>query len=281
MPLEEQTIVVMGFGTAGIGIANLLLQLMRDKGIPEAKARSRIYAIGRYGLVVENGNGVRAEQLPYARTAEEIGGWGLPAGDIALLEVVRNAKPTVLIGVSGQAGTFTEAAVREMAKHVERPILFPLSNPVSCSEAHPQDLLDWTEGRALIGTGSPFPAVSYGGKTVAIDQTNNSYIFPGLALGIIASKARRVTDAMILAAAKELARLVPTATNKEASLLPSLSDSRKLSRSIALAVGRQAIEDGLAQIAGEDCLEGEVEANIWEPVYVPYERKRLKMNGGE
>ena len=273
VPLEEQTIVVVGFGTAGIGIANLLLQLMRDEGIAEAKARSRIYAIGRYGLIVENGNGVRPEQLPYARKEEEIRGWGLPAGDIALLDVVRNAKPTVLIGVSGQAGAFTEAAIREMARHADRPILFPLSNPVSCSEANPQDLLDWTEGRALIGTGSPFPTVSYGGKIVPIDQTNNSYIFPGLALGIIASKARRVTDTMILAAAKELARLVPTATNKQASLLPSLSDSRQLSRAIALAVGRQAIQDGQAQIAGEDDLEREVQANVWEPVYVSYERK--------
>jgi malate dehydrogenase (oxaloacetate-decarboxylating) len=249
------------------------LQLMWDKGISEEKARSRIYAIGRYGLIVENGNGVRGEQLPYARTEEEIRGWGLPAGEIGLLDVVCNAKPTVLIGVSGQAGAFTEAAVREMARDTTRPILFPLSNPVSCSEANPQDLLDWTEGRALIGTGSPFPAVSYGGKVVAIDQTNNSYIFPGLALGIIASKARRVTDTMILAAAKELAKLVPTATNKQASLLPSLSDSRQLSRSIALAVGRQAIEDGQAQISSEDELEREVQANIWEPVYVPYERK--------
>jgi malate dehydrogenase (oxaloacetate-decarboxylating) len=273
VPLEEQTIVVMGFGTAGIGIANLLLQLMRDKGIPEAQVRNRIYAIGRYGLIVENGNGVRPEQLPYARKEEEIRGWGLPVGEIALLDVVRNAKPTVLIGVSGQAGTFTEAAVREMARHVDRPILFPLSNPVSCSEANPQDLLDWTEGRALIGTGSPFPPVSYGRKNVPIDQTNNSYIFPGLALGIIASKARRVTDTMILAAAKELARLVPTATNKQASLLPSLSDSRQLSRSIAMAVGRQAILDGQAQVADEEELEREVQANIWEPIYVPYERK--------
>jgi malate dehydrogenase (oxaloacetate-decarboxylating) len=159
-----------------------------------------------------------------------------------------------------------------MARHTDRPVIFPLSNPVSCSEANPQDLLDWTEGRALIGTGSPFPKVSFGGKNVPIDQTNNSYIFPGLALGIIASKAKRVTDTMILAAAKELARLVPTQTNKQASLLPSLSDSRQLSRSIAQAVGRQAIQDGQAQVADEESLELELQANIWDPVYVPYQR---------
>jgi malate dehydrogenase (oxaloacetate-decarboxylating) len=273
VPLEQQKIVVLGFGTAGIGIANLLLQLMWYKGIPEADARGRIYAIGRYGLVVENGKGARPEQLPYARKEHEVLGWGGTDGEIALEDVIRNAKPTVLIGVSGQPGAFTEEAVREMAKHADRPILFPLSNPVSCSEATPQDLLNWTDGRALIGTGSPFPTASFGGKTVLIDQTNNSYIFPGLALGIIASKARRVTDTMIMAAAKELARLVPTATNKQASLLPSLSDSRQLSRSIAQAVGRRAIQDGQAQVADEDRLERELQANIWEPVYVPYQRQ--------
>ena len=273
VPLEEQKIVVLGFGTAGIGIANLLLQLMQDKGIPESDARNRIYAIGRYGLVVENGKGVRPEQFPYARKQQEVRDWRQGDGEIPLLDVMRNAKPTVLIGVSGQLGAFTEPAIREMAKHAVRPIIFPLSNPVSCCEANPQDLLNWTEGRALIGTGSPFPAVSFDGKNVPIDQTNNSYIFPGLALGIIASKARRVTDAMVLAAAKELARLAPTLEDKHASLLPSLSDSRQLSRSIAQAVGRQAIQDGQAQMADNDSLELEIQANIWEPVYVPYQRE--------
>jgi malate dehydrogenase (oxaloacetate-decarboxylating) len=273
VPLEQQKIVVMGFGTAGIGITNLLLQLMLDKGISETDARARIYAIGRYGLVTENGNGVRPEQLPYARKQEEVRDWAQPGAEIALEDVVRNAKPTALIGVSGQKGAFTESAIREMAKHADRPIVFPLSNPVSCSEATPQDLLNWTDGRALIGTGSPFGPVSFAGKNVPIDQTNNSYIFPGLALGIIASKAKQVTDTMIMAAAKELARLVPTRADKHASLLPSLSDSRQLSRSIALAVGRQAIRDGQAQVAGEDALDRELQANIWEPEYVPYQRK--------
>ena len=180
----------------------------------------------------------------------------------------------MLIGVSGQAGAFTEDAVREMAKNTTRPVIFPLSNPTSRSEATPQDLLDWTEGRALIGTGSPFEPVNLGGKKVHIDQTNNSYIFPGLALGVIASKAKRVTDTMIMAAAKELAGLVPTQEDKQAHLLPSLSESRQLSRSIAQAVGRQAIQDGQAQVGDEASLNRELQGNIWEPVYVPYERKQ-------
>jgi len=272
VPLEQQKIVVVGFGTAGIGIANLLVQLMQDRGIPEEEARHCFYAIDRYGLVTENGKDVRPGQLPYARKEQEVRDWRPPNGEIALLDVMRHAKPSVLIGVSGQMGAFTENAVREMAKNVIRPIIFPLSNPTSSSEATPQDLMDWTEGRALTGTGSPFEPVSLGGKTVHIDQINNSYIFPGLGLGIVASKAKRVTDTMIMAAAKELARLA-TKNGKRASLLPSLSDSREISRSIAQAVGNQAIRDGQAQVASEESLNRQIQANIWEPVYVPYERK--------
>ncbi|MGD0507738.1 MAG: NAD-dependent malic enzyme [Terriglobales bacterium] len=276
VPLEEQKIVVLGFGTAGIGITTLLAQFMQEEGVWEQEARKRFYALDLHGLVTENGKDVRPEQLPYARKEREVQGWRQPNRDITLLDVIRHAKPTVLIGVSGQAGAFTEEAVREMAKNISRPIIFPLSNPTARSEATPQDLLDWTEGRALIGTGSPFEPVTIWGKKVRIDQTNNSYIFPGLALGIIASRAKRVTDTMVMAAAKELVRLVPTQKDKKASLLPFLSDSRQLSRSIALAVGRQAIQDGQAEVADEDSLDRELQANIWEPVYVPYERKAAR-----
>ena len=271
VPLEQQKIVVLGFGTAGIGIANLLSQLMQDKGLTEQEARKHFYAIDRYGLVTENGKDVRPEQMPYARKEQEVQTWRPPNGEITLLDVIRHAKPSVLIGVSGQAGAFTEPAVREMARNTTRPIIFPLSNPTSRSEATPQDLLNWTEGRTLIGTGSPFEPVNFGGKKIYIDQSNNSYIFPGLALGIVASKAKRVTDTMIMAAAKELARLCPTQKDKQANLLPSFAESRHLSRSIAQAVGRQAIKDGQAQVSGEESLTREIEANIWEPVYVPYE----------
>ncbi|MGA7079234.1 MAG: NAD-dependent malic enzyme [Terriglobales bacterium] len=274
VPLEQQKIVVYGFGTAGIGITNLLMQFIQEKGVSEQAARSCIYAIDRYGLITEHGKEVRPEQLPYARKEEEVRSWRQANGDIALLDVIRHAKPTVLIGVSGQGGAFTEEAVREMAQHTARPVIFPLSNPTPSSEATPQDLVDWTEGRALIGTGSPFEPVRMWGRQVRIDQTNNSYIFPGLALGIVASKARRVTDKMIMAATKELLRLAPTQKDTKASLLPPISESREISRSIAKAVGMQAIQEGQGQVTGEDVLERELQANIWEPVYVPYERIR-------
>jgi malate dehydrogenase (oxaloacetate-decarboxylating) len=270
IPLEQQKIVVVGFGTAGLGITDLLVQFMRDKGLSEEEARGHIYAIDRHGLLTEKSEDVRSEQLPYARKEQEVKAWRQPHGEITLLDVVRQAKPSVLIGVSGQMGAFTEPAVREMAKHVLRPVIFPLSNPTSRSEATPQDLMDWTEGRALIGAGSPFEPVNVGGKKVPIAQTNNSYIFPGLALGIVASKARHVTDTMIKAAAQELVRHSPTQKDKNASLLPPLSQARQLGRLIGQAVGRQAIQDGEAQVADEDDLNRELQANIWEPAYVEW-----------
>src|SRR5271155_1892680 len=261
VPLEQQKIVVVGFGTAGLGITNLMAQFIQDKGLSAEEARTHFYGIDRYGLVTENGKDVRPEQLPYARKEQEVQGWSESNGEITLLDVVRNAKPTVLIGVSGQTGAFTEQAVREMAKHAARPVIFPLSNPTSRSEATPQDLMDWTEGRALIGTGTAFDPVNVAGKKVHIAQTNNSYIFPGLALGIIASKAKRVTDTMVKAAAEELARHLPTAKDKEAGLLPSISEARRLGRLIGRAVGKQAIEDGQAQLSSEADLDRELQAN--------------------
>jgi len=271
VPLEQQKIAMVGFGSAGIGITNLLAQFMQDSGLTEATARDRFYAIDRYGLITEHGRDVRSEQLPYARKEQEVQGWKRPGEEITLLDVVRHAKPSVLIGVSGQPGVFTEEVVREMAKYAERPVIFPLSNPTSRSEATAQDLMDWTAGRALIGTGSPFDPVNVGGEKIAVTQTNNSYIFPGLALGILAAKARRVTDTMVKAAAEELVRHLPTQKDKNASLLPPLADARRLGRLIGQAVGRQAMRDGQAQVASEEELQHQLSANIWEPVYVPYE----------
>jgi malate dehydrogenase (oxaloacetate-decarboxylating) len=264
IPLADQRIVIVGFGSAGLGIANLMAQLMRDQGVENP--RSRFYAIERRGLLTKDMREFRPEQLAYARPTDEVMGGTLE-------DVVRQVHPTVLIGVSGQAGAFTEGAVREMARHTQRPVIFPLSNPTSRSEATAQDLIDWTEGRALVSSGSPFAPVSFEGRTIAINQTNNSYIFPGLALGIIASRAHRVTDTMIMAAAKELTLHVPTRTDPSAPLLPPIAEARPLSRSIAIAVGRQAIREGVAEL-DDDALERAIDANIWEPVYVPYERVR-------
>jgi malate dehydrogenase (oxaloacetate-decarboxylating) len=272
IPLSEQRVVFFGFGGAGLGIAQLICSVMRDAGLSEEAAYRRFYAVDRFGLLVEGVEGVRSEQAPFARPKSDLAGWQLSnPQEIGLLEVVRNAKPTVLIGVSGQAGAFTEEIIRSMAKNTERPVIFPLSNPTSRCEATPQQVLDWTDGRALIGTGSPFGPSQFNGREIHIDQTNNSYIFPGLALGIISSKARQVSDAMIKAAAIALAELAPTRQSKSANLLPPLASIRSVSLAIAKAVGNQAIQDGSADV-DEDQFEQELAGNIWEPVYEPYER---------
>ena len=272
IPLEAQRIVVFGFGSAGVGIANLLVQAMGDAGVTNEEARRRFYAVDQDGLITERTRAVRSEQRPYARGDEEVRGWRSPSGVISLLDVVAHAQPTVLIGVSGQGGAFTEPIVRQMARHAARPVIFPLSNPTSRSEAAPQDLVDWTAGSAIVSTGSPFDPVMRNGQLVRFAQTNNSYIFPGLALGVVASQAGRVTDAMIMAAARALAHLAPTRRDPSASLLPPLYDARQLSRAIAFVVGRQAIQDGHALISDDAQLRDEIEANVWDPVYVPYER---------
>jgi malate dehydrogenase (oxaloacetate-decarboxylating) len=276
-PLEQQRIAVFGFGSAGLGITNLLAQFMEDKGLSPDEARSHFYALDRYGLITEKTRDLRPEQWPYARKEEEVQPWRSASGEIALLDVIRNAKPNVLIGVSGQPGAFTEAAIREMAKYTARPVIFPLSNPTSRSEATAQQLVDWTDGRALIGTGSPFEPVNVAGEKVPVTQTNNSYIFPGLALGILASKAKRVTDSMIKAAAQELVRHLPTLKDKHASLLPPISEARPLGRLIAHAVAKQALKEGQAQVPNQEALNRELEASVWEPEYVPYERNQDRL----
>jgi malate dehydrogenase (oxaloacetate-decarboxylating) len=270
---REQKIGILGFGSAGIGIANLIVKALVDEGLTEAEARGRIYAMGRPGLLVEGAEGIHDEQKEYVRAAHDVTGWDVKdAKKIGLEEVVRNAKITVLIGVAGKAGMFTEDAVRAMAKNVERPIIFPLSNPTSKSEAKPEDLLKWTNGKALIGTGSPFAPVTVEGRTVCIDQTNNSYVFPGLALGIVASRARRVSDAMIMTAAQTLAKLSPVENDPQGSLLPPMAEARRLSRVIAAAVARTAIAEGLSSLQDAE-VESAVAANVWEPRYVRYERE--------
>jgi len=273
IPLREQTIAMFGSGAAGVGIVNLLIAAMKEEGLSEEQARKRIYAFNRYGLLVEGCEGIRPGQGPLVRKKEDVAGWKLTGtGAISLLDVVRNAGVTVLAGVSAQAGAFSEEIVREMASHIERPVIFPLSNPTSVAEATPADLLRWTDGRALVGTGSPFAPVEVNGKMVRIAQINNSYIFPGLALGILVSKARRVTDGMIMAAAKTLASLSPAREDKSAPLLPPIADSRKVGLQVGEAVAKQAIADGVAEGGGEDSLKQRLRAYVWEPVYRHYER---------
>ena len=273
IPLKDQTIAMFGSGSAGVGIINLLIAAMREQGLTEEEARRRIYSFNRHGLMVEGDPELRASQVPLARKREDVASWTVSGpGPISLLDVVRNAKVTVLAGVSAQAGAFTEEVVREMARHTPRPVIVPLSNPTSVAEATPEDLLRWTDGRALVGTGSPSAPVEVNGHQIRISQINNSFIFPGLALGILVSKASRVTDGMMMAAAKGLASLSPTFADSTAPLLPPIGESRKVALVVAEAVARQAIAEGVADVENPLTLAEQLRAYVWEPVYRPYER---------
>ena len=273
LPLKEQTIAMYGSGSAGLGISDLLIAEMKEEGLSEEQARKRIYAFNRHGLLVEGCEGVRPGQENLVHKIADVAGWKLSGtGAISLLDVVRNAKVTILMGVSAQTGAFTEEIVREMANHTERPIIFPLSNPTSKSEATPADLLRWTEGRVLVGTGSPFEPVEVNGKQVRISQVNNSFIFPGLALGILVSRTTRVSDSMIMASAKALASLSPTHADPSAPLLPPIADCRKVSLVVAEAVAKQAMADGTAEKVDDKTLRENLRAYVWDPIYHPYER---------
>jgi len=270
-PLTEQRIALLGAGSAGCGIAALLLQAMVDDGLSPEDARRRFFAVDRGGLLLKGMNNLTTVQCPLAQSRDMIADWSLrKPGEVDLLDVVSNVRPTVLIGVSGQAGVFTEPVIRAMARGVDRPIIFPLSNPTSRCEATPQQLLDWTNGRALIGAGSPFAPVHWDGRTMAIDQINNSYIFPGVGLGLIASKARRVTDGMFMAAARALAELSPCRGDKGEPLLPPVDQLRRVALAIALAVARQAQADGVAEPCSEDEMAERIRARVWAPNYRPY-----------
>ncbi len=271
--LKDHRIAMFGSGSAGVGIANLLVAAMREEGLTEAEAHQRIYAFNRHGLIVEGDPALRASQLPWARSRGDVSGWKLSAeGPISLLDTIRNAGITVLVGTSAQPGTFTEEIARQMAANSQRPVIFPLSNPTSKCEAQPGDLLRWTDGRAIIGTGSPFAPVELGGRTYRIAQVNNSYVFPGLALGILIAQSRRVTDGMMMAAARQLASLSPAAKDSSAALLPPIAESLSISKSIAGAVARQAIAEGVAGIEPTADVEALIEAYVWEPEYLPYEK---------
>ena len=272
-PICDQRIAIVGAGSAGIGIANLLLRVMIDAGLPESEARRRFYAIDRDGLLVEGMPGLLDFQRPFVQSPAAVANWPRVRPEaIELADVVANANPTVLIGVSGQPGIFAENIIRDMASAVARPIIFPLSNPTSRSEATPRDLTAWTEGRAVIGTGSPFPPVVRDGQSFAVDQTNNAYVFPGIGLGVLAVRAKRVTDGMFVAAAKVLAEVSPAALDADASLLPPVSQLRAVAFSVAKAVARQARAEGQCEPFDDRELDRVIARKMWNPVYRPYRR---------
>lgn len=271
--LSEQRIVILGGGAAGIGIAHQLRGAFEHQGKAADDIGRAIAILDSRGLIHEEREGLDEHKKSFAWPVELVHAHGLDAAKLVELEeIIRATKPTMLIGTSGVPGTFTEPMIREMAKHVERPVVFPLSNPTRNSEAHPADLVEWTDGRALIATGSPFDPVQHGDRTIHVSQGNNVYIFPGVGLGALAARATEVTDSMFTAAARDLAGQVSEQDLAAGKLYPPVPQMRQITRSIAIAVAQQAFDDGVAHPDPDARLEDLVDELVWEPAYPTLEK---------
>jgi len=261
---HEQRVVIFGSGTAGIGIADQIRAVMISDGLSEEEATRRFWCVDRQGLLVDDMTDLRDFQQPYAQPRSAVAGWDVQ-GAISLYDVVANAHPTIIVGTSTVSGAFTEQIVREMARHTERPLIFPLSNPTDLIEAVPADLIKWTDGHALIGTGTPWAPVPHQGIDYRIGQANNALVYPGIGLGTVVSRASRVTDAMLLAAAEAIAGLVDV-SRPGAGLLPDVENLRASSATVAVAVATQAAKDGVAQVDLPDPVQA-VQDAMWHPSY--------------
>ncbi len=266
--LSEQRIVSLGGGSAATGICDQAVAAMVEEGTSERDAVRSVWMVDSRGLILEERTDLEPAKRRYARPNGEIAEWMRSGAALPTIEdVVRNVRPTILIGTAAMPGAFHEGLVREMARHCERPIIFPLSNPTSKCEAKPADLMAWTGGKALVATGSPVPAVEWNGDKIPVGQCNNVFIFPGVGLGVIASGARRVSDTMFLAAARALSSRAPIRKNPAAAIYPGVDQARSVSREVAIAVASQAVREGLAEPIPKAELVGRVDAAMWTPRY--------------
>ncbi|WP_257266163.1 NAD-dependent malic enzyme [Endozoicomonas sp. ONNA2] len=264
--IEEMTIAFLGAGSAGCGIAEQLIRLMVGRGLSDEQARRRIFMVDRHGVLNDQMQELRPFQQRLVQSCEELRQWGF-GGNPGLSDVVTHARPDAIIGVSGQPGLFTREVIEKMAENHERPIVFPLSNPISQVEAIPKDIIRWSEGRALVATGSPFEPVEYNRNRYPVAQCNNIYIFPGLGLGVLASDAERVSDGMLDAAVETLAKASPAVMNPKAALLPELNHIHQVTCDIAIAVAKKAQEEGLAPKCEQAALAARVRGKRWSPEY--------------
>jgi len=274
--LKEQRIAILGGGSAGLGICNQIVHAMTDEGgITEEEARKLFYIVDRTGLLHDKKEKLAEEQRPFAQDRQKLASWKVNDPDaISLEEVIENAHPTILIGVSTQGGAFTESMIRKMNSHVERPVIFPLSNPTSCCEAKPADLIKWTSGEAIISTGSPFEPVAHDGNLYHIAQCNNVYIFPGVGIGLIGSKARYASDNVFITAAKVLSDYSPMLKDPYAPLFPTLDRLREVTREIGIAVAKVVIEEGHSPLTSTDGIEKIIDDAIWVPNYPFYTKNK-------
>ena len=272
--LKEQKIVFVGSGSAGCGIAELIITAMVIEGLTDAQARARVFMVDRTGLLTQGMADLLDFQKRLAQPSSAVKEWKLTSGSgyANLMDVINNTQPSILIGVSGQPGLFTEEVIRQMLAGCSRPVILPLSNPSQHVEAHPQDVVTWTDGKAIVATGSPFEQIEHNGENFEISQCNNSYIFPGLGLGVISCKAKLVSDEMLMVASTTLAELSPGQEDQSSAVLPPLTALPQISRKIAFTVARTAIAQDLARDMTDDELLASIERNFWSPVYREYRR---------
>jgi len=271
--LKDHRVVFVGAGSAGCGIAEQIAAHMIKEGLTREQALDQIYLTSSQGLVTKDMDRLRDFQEEFAKSRSDVASWSSDGGKkVTLLDVVREAKPTILVGVSGQPGLMSEEIIKTMYKNCPRPIVLPLSNPTSRVEAQPSDVIKWTEGNATVATGSPFAPVEHDGKTHTIAQCNNAYIFPGIGLGVIAAKAKRVTEQMFMAASEALASCSPLVKGDSVDLLPSLNEIREVSCVIAVAVAKQAMLDGVAPHMADEKLDDKIKSSFWMPEYREYRR---------
>ena len=270
--LSDQKVVFVGAGSAGCGIAEQVISQMVSEGIDDATARGQVFMVDRHGLLTEGMADLRDFQQALVQTKAAISHWSFSGDYASLRDVMNCAKPDILIGVSGVAGLFTEAVVKAMKKNCALPIIMPLSNPIKQIEARPEKIIEWTEGEVIIATGSPFKPVEYNGKTYPIAQCNNSYIFPGIGLGVLACKARHISDDMLRVASEKLAAASPLANTGEGGILPPLTQLSELSKEIAFAVAKMAMAQGHALEMDDERLLRKINSNFWKPEYRLYKR---------
>jgi malate dehydrogenase (oxaloacetate-decarboxylating) len=269
--LADQRVVIVGFGQAGAGTAMSIEAILVEQGLSHQEARRRVYAVDQQGLLIEGDGAIEEPQRPYAQPRAAIAGWRLQdPSRVTLKDVVRNAKPTVLIGVTAQRGLFDDEILEMMGGNAERPVILALSNPTTKSECTPEEALRRTGGRALVANGSPFPPVELNGHQVLTSQCNNLYMFPGVGLGALVGKARTVTDRMFVAAAKALSALVTPEQEEQGLLLPPMTDIRRVSFEVAKAVAIEARDSGIGRLLDDDEMEKVILQAQWQPGFVPY-----------
>jgi malate dehydrogenase (oxaloacetate-decarboxylating) len=273
--LQDQRILVFGAGSAGTGISDQIIDALVREGLSSKEAYQRFWLIDRQGLLLNNDPELTEAQKPFARNPKEVKQWHINAKQLpSLTDTMRHIKPTVLIGCSAQPGSFSQDIIETMSRNCERPIIFPLSNPDEKCEAKPSDILTWSQGKALIATGTAFPAVEYQNRMVQIAQCNNALVFPGIGLGVLAVNATKLTRTMILAAAEALCTFAPSKKDSFLPLLPSLDDAQAVAKTIAVAVAQCAIDSGYAQNNKDADLNKLIESLFWEPRYLPFKRKK-------